>query len=193
MEPEVRVVLQKIGHQLDKHIFPSIKNGGIVMPNELAVPSATVGVEKDDVRERQRRSETRTRTGATGRQGSARRSWPSRQAAPVVRTGLQAQYEDELDAVHAAYPGTQVWRQDEGIWLLTKSSLLPGFQQRVLFLTGISFTRAIVRSWGFWGDSVVGSTWIVKWTPSLGQQTAALRWFIRVMGHQAASANVLAV
>jgi hypothetical protein len=33
----------------------------------------------------------------------------------------------------------------------------------------------------------------VKWTPPLGQQTAVLRWFIRVMGHQAASAHVLAV
>jgi len=40
-----------------------------------------------------------------------------------------------------------------------------------------------------------GAYWAgkLKWTPSLGQQTAALRWFIRVMGHQAASANVLAV
>jgi hypothetical protein len=153
--------LQQVGRQLDDYIFPRIKNGGIVMPSELAEPSSIVGVEnRNDKTSRQRRSEARSGKGTSGRQGPAGRSWTPRQTPPVVGTSLQAQYEDELGAVHEAYPGTQVWRQEEGVWLLTESSLLPGFQQRALFLTGISFAHAIVRGWGFWGCGAAGSTWI---------------------------------
>lgn len=160
MHVEAEQMLQVIGRQLDRGIFPRVRNGGIVMPSELAEPSSTVGVEKgNDKTTRQRRSETRTRKGASGRQGSAGGSWTTRQTAPVVRASLQTQYEGELVAVHEAYPGTQVWRQEEGLWLLTEGSLLPGFQQRVLFLTGVSFAGTIVRGWGFWG-CVAGSTWI---------------------------------
>jgi hypothetical protein len=162
MHAESEQMLQEIGRQLDKDIFPRVKNGGIVMPSELAEPSLTVGVEnRNDKTSRQRRSEARSGKGASGRQGSAGRSWPPRQTPPVVRTSLQAQYKDELGtAVLDAYPRTQVWCQEEGLWLLTESSLLPGFQQRALFLTGISFARAVVKGWGFWGGVVVGSTWI---------------------------------
>lgn len=161
MDEMVEAALQKIGHQLDHQIFPRIKNGGIVMPSELAVSHSTLGMEiSNDYTERQRRSETRPRKRAAGRQGSAGRSWPSRQTAPVVCTSLQAQYEDELDAVYEAYPGTQIWREEEGVWLLTESSLLPGFEQRALFLVGISFANAIVRGWGFWRICLANPTWI---------------------------------
>lgn len=160
MRREVNATLQQIGRQLDDYIFPRVKNGGAVMPSEPAVSSATLGVEKHNARSRQRRSETRPRQGTAGREGPPRGSWPTRQTAPLVRTGIRTQYEGELDTVLEAYPGTQVWRQEEGLWLLTESSLLPGFQQRALFLTGISFARGSVRGWGFWCDCLVNPTWI---------------------------------
>jgi len=154
-------VLQEIGRQLDKNTFPIVKNGGIVVPSELAVPLSILGVEnRNDSTSRQRRPETRSWKGASGRQGSARRPWPSRQTTPVVCTDLQAKYEDELDAVREAYPSTEVWRQEEGLWLLTESALLPGLRQKAIFLTGISFARKIVRSWGFWGDFLAAPAWI---------------------------------
>jgi hypothetical protein len=119
-----------------------------------------LGAEKHNAKSRQRRSETRPRSGATGREGPPRGSWPARQTPPFVRTGIQTQYEDELDGILEAYPGTKVWRQEEGLWLLTESSLLPGFQQRALFLTGISFASGIVRGWGFWSGCLINPTWI---------------------------------
>jgi len=61
MHTEAEQMLQEIGRQLDKDIFPRVKNGGIVMPSELAVPS-TLGEEKYD--EDQRRSTTRPRKGS---------------------------------------------------------------------------------------------------------------------------------
>lgn len=153
----VENALHEIGRQLDHQIFPKVKNGGIVMPSELAVPS-TLGEEKYD--EDQRRSTTRPRKGPPGRERSAGRSWPPRQTAPLVRADLQTHYEDELDAIHRAYPGTKVWQQEGTLWLLTESMLLPELRQAAIFLTGVFYTQAIVRSWGFWRRSLVGLTWI---------------------------------
>lgn len=158
MNLTVESALRKIGSQLDQQIFPRVKNGGIVTPSELAVPS-TLGEEKYDAKSRKRRSATGPRQRAAGGEGSAGRSWTPGQTSPVVRASLQPHYEDELDAIRQAYPGAEVWRRQEEVWLLTESSLLNGFQRRALFLTGIFFDKVIVRSWGFW-HSVAGSTWI---------------------------------
>src|SRR3989344_5218638 len=126
MHTEAEQMLQEIGRQLDKDIFPRVKNGGIVMPSELAVPS-TLGEEKYD--EDQRRCTTRPRKGSPGRERSAGRSWPPRQTAPLVRANLQTYYEDELDAIHRAYPGTKVWQQEGTLWLLIESTLLSELRQ----------------------------------------------------------------
>ena len=161
MRAETEQVLQEIGRQLDRNIFPRVKNGGVVMPSETAGPSSTMGVENsNDKTSRQRRPEAGSWKGTAGRQGSARGPRPSRETAPVVGTDPQAKYKDELVAVHEAYPGAQVWHREEGLWLLTESNLLPELQQAATFLTGISFARTAVRSWGFWKDGFVGATWI---------------------------------
>jgi len=149
--------LRKIGSQLGQRIFPRVKNGGFVTPSELTVPS-TLGEEKHH--ERQRRSATKPRKGPPGGERTAGRSWSPRQATPFVCTSVQVRYEGELDAIHRAYPGTKVWEQADGLWLLTESSLLPGLQKAAIFLVGISYERNIVRAWGFWRYSLGGLTWI---------------------------------
>jgi hypothetical protein len=58
------------------------------------------------------------------------------------------------------YPDAQLARQDDGIWLLTKSRLLPDLRQHAIFLTGISFPGRNVRSWAFWGDPIAFPEWI---------------------------------
>ncbi len=153
----VENALREIGSQLDQRIFPRVKNGGFVTPSELTVPS-TLGEEKHH--ERQRRSATKPRKGSPGGERTAGRSWSPRQATPFVSASVQARYESELDAIHRGYPGTKVWEQADGLWLLTESSLLPGLQKAAIFLTGISYSRAIVRAWGFWRHTLVGATWI---------------------------------
>lgn len=160
MHTEVEAELRNIGLRLDRGRFPSVKNGGIVVPNDYAGPSSTLGMEKSNDRSKPRRPETRPWQGTAGGQGSPRGSWSARQAAPVVSTSLQAKYEDELNEVREAYPGTQVWHQEEALWLLTESALLPGLRQRAVFLTVISFAPTIVRSWGFWTDLLTAPTWI---------------------------------
>lgn len=157
MDVAIENAIREIGSQLDQRIFPRVKNGGFVTPSELTVPS-TLGEEKHH--ERQRRSATKPRKGAPGRERTAGRSWSPRQATPLVSTSVQVCYEGELDAIHRAYPGTKVWEQADGLWLLTESSLLPGLQKAAIFLVGVSYERTIVRAWGFWRCPLGGLTWI---------------------------------
>lgn len=156
MDTAAKELLQTIGNQLDHQIFPLVKNGGIVAPSESAVPS-TLGEEKCYGH---KRNAIRSEKATPGGKGSAGGSWSPRQTAPVIGASLQARYEDELDAVHRAYPGTKVWRQDDGLWLLTESALLTGLREAAIFLTGISYSRAIVRGWGFWRGALGNLTWI---------------------------------
>lgn len=162
MGAAANIVLRQIGHHLDHHIFPRIRNGGVVVPSDPAVQLSHLGTENQDEHQasRSRKPESRSQERAPGWQGPARAFWSPHQTASVVCTDLRTQYEDELDAVDEAYPGIRVWRQEDAVWLLTESSLLPDLPQRALFLTGISFSRATVRSWGFWRHSLVGYAWI---------------------------------
>ena len=155
-------ILKEIGHQLDEDIFPRIMNGGIVMPGDDAVRTSPWAEEKKDERQGTRRPATRPWTGTAGGQRQTDRCGTPGTAPPPICAELKAHYEGELTAVHEAYPGTRVWHQAEGLWLLTESVLLPRLWQKAVFLTGIPFSRTrIVRSWGFWmGIPLRYPTWI---------------------------------
>jgi hypothetical protein len=62
--------------------------------------------------------------------------------------------------VHEIYPATRLWRQQEGVWLLTRSLLLPGLARNAVFLIGICYAEPLVRSWGFWIDMIGSPAWI---------------------------------
>lgn len=149
--------LARIGHDLDRGIFPLVRNGGIVMPSDAAVPLSLGRESNDD-------SWKGTRIGSrqeVSRQGPpAGGPWSPGQTPSIVSGEAVSLYEAELDAIRQAYPGTTVWRQDGCIWLLTDSLLLEKLQRAASFLIAISYTRAIVRAWGFWSDLLSYPRWI---------------------------------
>ncbi len=151
-------MLFEIGQQLDQNIFPLVGNGGIVMPSEAAIPLITLGEENDHAKQpRQNRSKTRPRTRASRRKGETREQRATSAASSIICTSLQDKYIEELDAVSEAYPGTQVWQQQKGMWLLCQSALLPNIMHNATFLCAIPFDPTIrIRSWGFWN----GRAWI---------------------------------
>lgn len=159
MEARALDMLARIGDQLDQHVFPCVANGGVVVLNDSAVPS-TRSTEKNHGREQKRGPAAGPRQGTTGRQGSPGGPRPSGDAASVIGSGFQAQYEVELRALEGQYPGAQFWHQEDGIWILTPSHLLLGIQQHAMFLTGISFPGQSVRSWAFWAAAVAFPEWI---------------------------------
>jgi len=131
------------------------------VPIETAGLSSTMGKETHHVRSAtQRRPETGSGQRTSGWQGATRRPWPASQAAPNLVTGIQARYEAELAVLDDVYPGTRIFRQDGGMWLLAESSLLPSSTLAATFAVAISFRESAVRSWGFWGGVLAGSSWI---------------------------------
>jgi len=149
--------VQAIGHDLDRLIFPQVLNGGIVAPSDRAVPSS-LGAENCD--DSPKRSATRPRQGTTGREGTASPTRTAGEATSIQCASLQARYEAQLDDVRAAYPGACVWREETGTWLLTRSRVIPNFRDAAAFLVAISYTRSLVRAWGFWVRGAVGIEWI---------------------------------
>ncbi len=161
MYKQIEDVLKQIGHQLDADVFPAVKNGGFVVPSEQVVPSSTLGMESDYVDGARGREETRRSAGRQGPQGArAGGSRPSDQAPSILGANAPTRYEDELSGLQKVYPGAQLWRQEQGVWLIVPSALLRGLGQHALFLVGVSFIRQAARSWAFWGDHLGAPLWI---------------------------------
>lgn len=159
-------LLEKIGWQLDRCIFPVVKNGGLVSPSRSTVSLKTLGKESHHESERQRRSPTEPWSGASGwqrppgRSGAAGRSRSPSETTSLLGTDDGTAYKEALSSVCEAYPSARIWKQEGGFWLHTESSLLPELGRKVSFLTGVSTEKRAVRSWGFWDGNVVGATWI---------------------------------
>lgn len=158
--------LGEIGRQLDRCIFPVVKNGGYVLPRESTVFPKYLGMEPQNETARQRRSATESRPRPEGgpRPSNAARE-PGRprtpsEAAQVIGTSTESLYQGVLSTVCDAYPGAMLWDQGEGFWLYVESALLPELGRKVAFVIGISCQHKAVRGWGFWYDAILGATWI---------------------------------
>lgn len=165
MDSDVRQTLEEIGRQLDRSVFPRVRNGGLILPSEPAASFNPLGKELHHESEAKRRSAADARQGAGRRPWSpggirsAGRSWPSRAVAPFVGADAVNAYRHEVDALCAAYPGVRIWEQGEDFWLRAESALLHRLGRKVAFLVGVSGSKRFVRAWAFW-DSPVGVTWI---------------------------------
>lgn len=159
----VMAVLQELGSQLDRDIYPRVQDCGMVMPSYTAIPSQIWATKEQDNEKRGKgRSETRPWQGASGWQGTSDGERPPGSATPVICSELKKNYEAGLKEVMKSYPNSRVWHQDEGFWLLTESQLLPGLWQKAVFLTGVPFARnRTIRAWGFWvGIPLAHPVWI---------------------------------
>ena len=158
MNTQVETALHEIGRQLDANIFPKVKNGGIVMPIDTAIPLIIMGeVSNDERRKSQKRPETGQGQRSARWQGETRGCGETSAAAPVISPGLQEKYMGELSKIKEAYPGIQIWEQKDGMWLLCQSALLPDALHSAEFICAIPFDPLKrVRGWGFWN----GGEWI---------------------------------
>lgn len=152
--------LAEIGRQLDRGIFPEVKNGGFVSPGGGPVFPRSPGKEQVDESKRSRRSPAEPWAGSRAGQGAPGGTWPPGETAPLVGADEGTPYEAELDAIRTAYPGAEVWRQEGGFWLYVESFILPGLGRKAVFLVGVATDKRAVRSWAFWGGCVPGYSWV---------------------------------
>ena len=169
MDAQAEQLLLDIGIQLDAGIFPRVKNGGFVMPGDPSRPLPNQGEEKrDGKREKREGPRQPLEPGArrrhpgqwpeAGGPRQAGRPRPAGQAAPVV--SALGQYEQEVGALQAIYPGVRSWKMPSGLWLAVEAGLLPKLRERVLFLIGVPASLGMVRSWAFWVDPIALPAWI---------------------------------
>ncbi|MDR6495605.1 hypothetical protein J2797_005529 [Paraburkholderia terricola] len=168
MQDGARNELRRIGELLDSGVYPVVRNGGVVVPREPIVSPQILGQESKHVRPGKEAAKARPRARESERQGASSpgASWSPpgpgtpRPATPLVVAELRNKLAHELAALEQAYPGTRHWLDDEGMWFVVESSLLPRFSQKAVFIVAIRFADGLVRGWGFWGTEAVGYEWI---------------------------------
>lgn len=143
--------LQEIGQQLDRNIFPVVKNGGLVVPNPTPTNQLKTEKEKKNENHAQRRPATRSWERPQRWQRQAGGSRKTRPATSIISSHIKQTYKKEFDELKIAYPGIKIWQQDEGLWLLAESTVLPDQWHKVIFVVGMSYIYPFdIRSWGFW-------------------------------------------
>lgn len=116
--------------------------------------------ENADERQRARRRAARPRQRAARRQGAPSGSRTSGAASRVGRE-LQQAYESHLRPAGEAYPTLATYPDKDGLWLLVKSSILPGLTREATFLVALPYRSGVgPRAWGFWTETGSPPRWI---------------------------------
>ncbi len=143
VKQEARERLRMIGEELDVNSFPSVLDGGFVMPRRTAVPF--IRGEVND-RDRERRSEAwkfqphqqprAPRSRNTDMEGSLRNTTRVRtpSAASSLFVSDDGQIVEQLSGVLRSYPASKLKLCEGGVWLLVKSELLAGASRAATFL-----------------------------------------------------------
>ena len=156
----VQEALADIGRQLDANVFPQVFGNGAVMPSASDVASSALGKETGNEQQRPRGPAAGSRQGAARWKGTSRRA---RQAGASARIGgslLRTAYEEQVVSLEEAYPTLRVFPDDDGMWLQTESSILPGIEYGATFLVALPFVLGVgPRAWGFWNEPS-GMRWI---------------------------------
>jgi hypothetical protein len=157
-------LLKLIGEDLDRKIFPTVHDGGLVWPAQAAVFSNQPAEESQDGR--QPTPQTRRSAQAAGTPGAAQgreseppaptagNGWPAGATAPLAR--LDHGLNGGLQALLAAYPGANVAETSGALWLRVPATVIPGLGYRALFVLAIIPALQLVRGWGLWDYKALG-------------------------------------
>lgn len=167
-DTRARRLLELIGLDLDREIFPIVRIGGLVLPSRPHISINAMG--KEPVYERETDESRRPKAGAwqgrggtsgtTESSGGAVGPWSTSAATSLTCTYISPELQRQLNQLVDAYPETRVWQQEKGLWLFVQSFLLPGLGRSAGFVVLIEPLRAKVTSWGFWLAGLIGSVWI---------------------------------
>jgi hypothetical protein len=147
---ETRAVLQQVGAALDERRPLVVRNQGLVALGQES-PKA-IAKENGNEGKGKRGSSSRSRERATRRQGSPRRSRPAGAASRIGGDMLRDAYEGQVTRLAEAYPTAQAFHDDDdGMWLLARSSIISGLAGEATFLVALPYRPGLgPRAWGFW-------------------------------------------
>lgn len=153
--------VRAIGIGLDHQVFPTVADGGLVLPRQPTSDHLQLGKEKCYV-ERTSGSTAGSRKGTTRRKRTTGGSWPPSPPPSIVRRSSAAEYEEDFGGLIAAYPRSQVFVAADGIWLVAPSTVVEGLAREAVFVAAIPFdVGRTTQGWGFWtGGSHAFAQWI---------------------------------
>ncbi len=169
LDMTAKQLLEKIGRDLDREVFPVVWNTGLVLPSRHDGPIKSMG--KELIYERQIKNEDGSTAGtwqgsggAPGTTAPASSTSGSRaagQAAPLACGDVSPELRNQLNDLVNAYPGTRIWPQGKGLWIFVQSALLPSLGRTAGFVIQVAPQSLLkVRSWGFWLAGTIGASWI---------------------------------
>ncbi len=157
---DVRALLREVGTALDQQRPLRVHVYGLITVDELS-PVATQTQENGNERQSARRSSARSRKRTARRQGAAIGPWAAGTSPRLGGDVLRACYEEQMKRLAEAYPTLQTFLDDDGMWLLAKSSVIPGLPREATFLIALPYKSGPgPRAWGFWTDAAGHSRWI---------------------------------
>lgn len=167
MDMNIRSLLEAIGDQMDANVFPSVLNGGLVKPSRQSASIQILGEEfyneSESTEEPWASASPGNQAGAwasTAGSSAAGRTWAAREASPFSLGPKDNDLYPGLNEVGTAYPGTLIYRQEEGFWLRLDSRLLPRIGRKACFVVAVIPKLRHVTAWGFWDGGFLGATWI---------------------------------
>ncbi len=152
-------MLQQVGAALDQHRPIRVHIHGLIALDEEYL-SVTVAEENGNEGQGKRRSAARSGKRSARREGPPR---GSRQAGAASRIGgdvLRATYEGQVTRLAEAYPTLRTFPDDDGMWLLARSSIISGLEREATFLVALPYRSGPgPRAWAFW-TAAGRSRWI---------------------------------
>lgn len=143
-------MLQQVGSALDEHRPLRVHTHGLIALDQ-ELPAAAPAKENGDEGQGKRRSAARSRERATRRKGPPRGSRPTSAASRISGNALRAAYEGQVTCLAEAYPTFETVPDDDGMWLLARSSIISGLAREATFLVALPYRSGPgPRAWGFW-------------------------------------------
>lgn len=156
---DIRVVLQEIGVALDQHRTLRVHIHGIIAVAQQ--PSVSTAQEKSNEGQRKTGPAAGSRKRSARRKRSADRSRPTGTSSRIGGDVLRVAYEGQVLSLSQAYPTLKTFSDDDGTWLLAKSSIITGLEREATFLVAVPHRSGPgPRAWGFWTSAGEPSKWI---------------------------------
>lgn len=148
VSPKLRSILEGIGSALDQGRPIRVLRGGVVVADEPHLDHERMQSNEAD---RTQGSAARSRQGSPGWEGTARRSRSSGSLLQAGSGSLRDSFEEGLPHLQVSYPGTRIWDDEVGLWVVVPSFPVGIDGPQAALVAALPFFEVPKRRcWGYW-------------------------------------------
>jgi hypothetical protein len=157
-----RLLLKRIGEDLDNEVYPVVHDGGIVEPGQSHSQLEKPGMEDCDERQTTRGPTAGAWTRSAGRPWTAGRQAADRSRSAGEATSIFSEHKlndamvADLAGVIVAYPTVQFRFTPDLVWLIHSIKPIRGLSETALLVSAYPHdVRLMVKSWAWWGSGLI--------------------------------------